>query len=723
MRLISLTLENFMSYLGGPHTVALDRLGLVLLSGANLDDPANNSNGAGKSTILEALTWGLFGEGLPRRQGNAERGVSGDEVCPDRLGKQTRVELELEDELAGQKIGVVRWRKYKAVTGGKRDSGVSIRVGGAVAEQYLDTTEGDKRIRDVLGINRDIWCRSVIFGQESQFNFCEATSKDRADILTTVMGLEVVDRWLGRARDERTQELKALAKTEGALEATTKQYTAVHQNDPAVQAQGWEDVRTQRLAHARRRLAAVEEKGRKLKGQLEGEVEARARAHDAQVEEQAAQAGLTVVPVPQQPDHGALDAALAALEAARRAEAVATTPVQRLNAVQGQATCPTCYQVINPAGLAQVREDYQRQLVTAQAAVVKAQAVHQEEQAKGKAATEAVNAQAAAARTAALQRIQAAHAASAAAHALVQGFDIVHRDLEAGRADWRREAETIKGIETEVNPYKEVIDQRHLRLHELGEEIKRLEAERSAQQETIGLLTWWDQEIPRFKTWLFDGIVDSLAAEANRWLRVMSAGVIWVQITTSKQLKSGDIRDDLDVQVFRWNPDGSITSRPYRIWSGGEKRRVALAVDLGLSRLMATRASKAYRFLALDEIDRHLDTQGREGLRAVLEELKTERETCLVCTHDAEFRASFDLELAVTKEHGTSRMEVRRADSEKTPHPAGGSEKASVVQAGADVRPARKKGARGAKRAGPAPGDAPPAGGVPGVPGSPERGG
>jgi DNA repair exonuclease SbcCD ATPase subunit len=114
------------------------------------------------------------------------------------------------------------------------------------------------------------------------------------------------------------------------------------------------------------------------------------------------------------------------------------------------------------------------------------------------------------------------------------------------------------------------------------------------------------------------------------------------------------------VVIYRWNPDGSVTSRPFRVWSGGEKRRVALAVDLGLSYLLARRASKAYRFLAVDEIDRHLDDLGKDGLREVLSELRQDKETVLAITHDPEFRASFDAEVVVRREGGRVSIGVSR---------------------------------------------------------------
>lgn len=191
----------------------------------------------------------------------------------------------------------------------------------------------------------------------------------------------------------------------------------------------------------------------------------------------------------------------------------------------------------------------------------------------------------------------------------------------------------------------------------LQTELAVAEKEQAEIGRALDVCLWWDRELPRFKTWMFDSVVDGLAAEANRWLKVMSGGVIWIQVTTQREVAKR-LKDEIDVQIYRWNPDGTVTCRPYRLWSGGEKRRVALAVDLGLSRLLASRAGKAYRFTALDEIDRHLDEKGREGLRQVLDELRAEKDTCAVITHDKDFRASFDNEVLVTRRSGAIKLEI-----------------------------------------------------------------
>ena len=65
MQFSELTIRNFLSFGDKEQTLKLDGRGLVLIQGENLDDPSARDNGSGKSSIVEALLWCLYG--LPPR--------------------------------------------------------------------------------------------------------------------------------------------------------------------------------------------------------------------------------------------------------------------------------------------------------------------------------------------------------------------------------------------------------------------------------------------------------------------------------------------------------------------------------------------------------------------------------------------------------------------------------------------------------------------------------
>ena len=70
MDIKSLSIRNCLTI--GHAELELDSRGLLLVQGENRDDTSAKSNGAGKSSILDALCWCLFGE--------TARGVSGDDI-------------------------------------------------------------------------------------------------------------------------------------------------------------------------------------------------------------------------------------------------------------------------------------------------------------------------------------------------------------------------------------------------------------------------------------------------------------------------------------------------------------------------------------------------------------------------------------------------------------------------------------------------------------------
>ena len=97
----TLTIQNFMSIRNA--SIDLSNRGLILINGVNHDNEALNNNGAGKSSILEALIYVLYGRTI--------RGLKGDEVVHKIPKKNTKVSLEVIDD-DGVKYLITRYRKH-----------------------------------------------------------------------------------------------------------------------------------------------------------------------------------------------------------------------------------------------------------------------------------------------------------------------------------------------------------------------------------------------------------------------------------------------------------------------------------------------------------------------------------------------------------------------------------------------------------------------------------
>jgi DNA repair exonuclease SbcCD ATPase subunit len=168
------------------------------------------------------------------------------------------------------------------------------------------------------------------------------------------------------------------------------------------------------------------------------------------------------------------------------------------------------------------------------------------------------------------------------------------------------------------------------------------------------------------KNYILDTKLQAITDAANHWVQLLTGGTIWVRIETQTLARStGSLRNKINVRVFRHMPDGNIRERNYRSWSGGEKQRVSLGIDLGLSSLIASRSRKKYDILILDELFRHLDGAGREAVMELLHALKREKSSVFVIDHDSEFQAQFERRLVIHKLNGKSTITTTEATNDR----------------------------------------------------------
>ncbi len=149
---------------------------------------------------------------------------------------------------------------------------------------------------------------------------------------------------------------------------------------------------------------------------------------------------------------------------------------------------------------------------------------------------------------------------------------------------------------------------------------------------------------------IIEAALPELEAEANRLLLRLSDGRMNVRLKTQRDLKSGGVRETLDIIL-----SDELGSRPYEMFSGGEAFRADLALRIALSRLLARRAGAALQTLFLDEGFGTQDAHGRENLVEAIHMIKDEFALVLVITHIDELKEQFPVRIQVLKDdrHGS----------------------------------------------------------------------
>lgn len=198
-----LTLHNFMCYRGEQPPLCFDGLHISCLSG---------ENGAGKSALLDAITWAMWGKAR----------MSDDELIAQ---GESEMLVELTFQLDGQFYRVIR-RRQRAGSGrssGKSTLDLHIREG----ETWRSISEGtlretDQKIASLLRMKYDTFINASFLLQGRADEFTRKTPSERKEVLTSILDLRDYADLETRAKKQAKElegQVRALEGIIGHLEA------------------------------------------------------------------------------------------------------------------------------------------------------------------------------------------------------------------------------------------------------------------------------------------------------------------------------------------------------------------------------------------------------------------------------------------------------------------------------------------------------------------------
>jgi exonuclease SbcC len=246
MRLHTLRLRAFGPY-ATDQVIDFDRLahgGLFLLEGPT---------GAGKTTILDAVTFALYG------------GLAGEAPADDRLrshfaAADTRTEVELEWSLRGVRYRVTRAPEYRRPK--RRGDGFTTeasrvhlqrREGGDWASLSHNKAEAGEMITEAVGLDRKQFTQVILLPQGEFAKFLSSKDDDRRDVLTKLFGTGLYDRITAELDRRRYEANQARASADQMITTAV----SVAGEAAGLDAEGRAELRATSRAEREARLAAV----------------------------------------------------------------------------------------------------------------------------------------------------------------------------------------------------------------------------------------------------------------------------------------------------------------------------------------------------------------------------------------------------------------------------------------------------------------------------------
>ncbi|HUW94547.1 MAG TPA: SMC family ATPase, partial [Anaerolineae bacterium] len=259
-----LSMHNFMPY-RNPTELELDGIRLACLAG---------ENGHGKSAIIDAITWALWGEA---------RSKSADELI--HLGEE-QMEVSLDFRLSDQEYRVIRQRD----SAGRGSSTLEFQVGNngnwtALTEHTIKETQ--ERIESLIGMDYSTFINSALLLQGRADEFTNQPPGKRKEILGAILRLDEWGVLEERAKAKVNELMGSLNRIEAKEESIREELEKAPEYESHLEAAASEAERLgAELKEAQHHVRQLQEKqaqgGLKRQGldDTEAELEKRGRERD-----------------------------------------------------------------------------------------------------------------------------------------------------------------------------------------------------------------------------------------------------------------------------------------------------------------------------------------------------------------------------------------------------------------------------------------------------------
>jgi DNA repair exonuclease SbcCD ATPase subunit len=641
MKIKSLTISNFLII--GEAKINLDNRGLLLVQGENEDDSSANSNGAGKSSIVDAISWCLFGE--------TARGVSGDSVVNNTIGKDCCVSVIVQD--GDKEYGISRYRKHSV-----RQNDLTVwlwQEGGLALELDKGTTKLTQGVVDrIVGCSYEVFIAAVYSGQEMMPDLPAMTDKQLKMIVEEAAGIE---------RLQAAHEVALFKNKMMQVEADAK--SSQLDLNKALLSSNEEELRTltdMEAKHEVVRSGNIRDKTIAL-GVKEEFKDKLPSSHPELREELIKEMALLIAKIDNPAEKENLKVHAGNVKSAESRIAVTETEsrianrtardlklgLEKFDELLG-TECTEC-------GKEYCGEDLIHAMANAKSKLrlsllnLKTCKEHEEK------AKELLNIALTEQKTFIDTLTDVSELLKRHSNLNAQVSESNKRELKHKEVNAEIDA-LILSIEQEQereNPFTAMVKNRSGEIDSLKVKNKSITAELFLLMEKCNVSLQAIEVFSRtgVRAHILDTVTPFLNERTAEYLGTLTDGNITASWSTLNKTAKGDLREKFGIAVAKRNGSENFAGL-----SGGEKRKVRLSTSMALQDLVASRATKPIEFQLYDEIDDALDVSGLERLMTILDKRGREKGTVIVISHN-DLGAWIDQSVTVTNSGGVSTIEDR----------------------------------------------------------------
>jgi len=582
---LQLYLENFGSFVEPQRFHFPHKPGLYFMWGKNVAEPRLQANGAGKSTVWNALTWLFYGRNT--------KGLKASDIANWGVGKKTKVALIYLDS-NGAPCRVTRTWSPNSWTFECSDHYHDAEAFGDAPVIDLDKGTSSE-LMDALRLDFTAFTQTVVMPQGSEL-FMELKPDAQTALFSDAMGLERWIKFSERASARARSEDMEVRRLERDLSHIDGRLAAARDVDTTAEYNAFEDERERRLALINDQMyelsSATIDPDKEVKWAAD-------RVDDLRKEWRKRKDAVTDV---EQRRHLAMRDYGAACSSVGHARDGLESVRDMQRNPEEYNTCPTCHKPMGK-GL-ELREHNHKEITRLSNLLTQCEATERELYRKQL----ELNNDFEAARKALFKtedELDAAEDALKAAQRLKSETKAAWDRLEREEEEWKRK----------VNPHKKMRDELRTTIRNLESERKTVMQALNQAETAFAASSAWVRGFKEIRLAQIQDALDQLSIEVNN--QVVANGLEdWELVFgIDRESKGGSIQRGFNISVYSPHNKKSV---PWKAWSGGESQRLIISGQQGFANLVRAHTGTQ---LDLEVWDEPTTGMSEQGVKDLLESL------------------------------------------------------------------------------------------------------
>ena len=244
----TITVKNFMSVGNSTQAVDFDKAHLTLVLGENMDlggDDAGSRNGTGKTTIINALSYALYGEALTK--------IRRENLVNKTNGKAMLVTVEF--EVNGKTYRIERGRKPNILKFYVEDVES---VADDVDESQGDSRKTQEEIEKLLNMSHTMFKHLVALNTYTE-PFLAMTPNNQREIIEQLLGITILSEKADRLKEQQKNVRDAIAEEDAKIKGIESANLAVQEsiNNLDIKSKAWDANQTEEIARLSKAISSL----------------------------------------------------------------------------------------------------------------------------------------------------------------------------------------------------------------------------------------------------------------------------------------------------------------------------------------------------------------------------------------------------------------------------------------------------------------------------------